>query len=103
MLNKGQIISYSIFHPNTISYIHTYKHTISCKYPCLSKFYVKRQREVKNILNDFPGSGVGLTPGWGTKTLHATWHSQKKKKESVLRALSRSRTILRKNTFLLQI
>ena len=24
--------------------------------------------------------GVGLIPGGGTKILHATWHSQKKKK-----------------------
>ena len=23
-------------------------------------------------------AGVSLIPGWGTKTLHATWHSQKK-------------------------
>ena len=41
---------------------------------------------------DFPGSpviktpcfyfrGTGSIPGWGTKILHATWHSQKKKKK----------------------
>ena len=24
-------------------------------------------------------AGVSLIPGWGTKTLHATWHSQKHK------------------------
>ena len=80
MLNKGQIISNSIFHPNTLLHTHIHTHTISCKYPCLSKFYVKRQREVKNVLNDFTGSGMGLTPGWGTKILHATWHSQRKRK-----------------------
>ena len=43
---------------------------------------------------DFPGSpviktpcfyfrGTGSIPGWGTKILHATWHSQKKKKNQI--------------------
>ena len=26
--------------------------------------------------------GMGLIPGWGTKILHAVWHSQKKKKKT---------------------
>ena len=28
---------------------------------------------------DFHGRGVGSIPGWGTKILHAVWHSQKNK------------------------
>ena len=29
--------------------------------------------------------GMGSIPGWGAKTLHATWHGQKKKKKKVKR------------------
>ena len=33
-------------------------------------------------LHTSPVGGEGLSPGWGTKIPHTTWHGQKKKKEN---------------------
>ena len=36
-------------------------------------------QEIYTLVKTSNAGGVSLIPGWGTKTLHATWHRQKNK------------------------